>query len=71
MEFGIWFLWLFVGLLGRREIDVFFEDKAFSFQDYELYFLRWLYSSCVGLNGNKKLNFLGLVDCIMYERLRA
>jgi len=48
-----------------------FEDKALSFQEYKLYFLRLLFSWSIGLNGNKNLNFLGFVDCIMDESLRA
>ena len=32
LEFGIWFLWLFGGLLGRREIDVFFRTKLCHFK---------------------------------------
>jgi len=41
-----------------------FEDKALSFQDYRLYFLRLLYCWSVGHSGNKILNFLGFVNCI-------
>jgi len=48
-----------------------FEDKVLSFQKYKLYFLRLLFSWSIGLNGNKNLIFLGFVDCIMDESLRA
>ena len=48
-----------------------FEDKALSFQEYKLYFLRLLFSWSVGLNGYKNLNFLSFVDCLMDESLRA
>ena len=48
-----------------------FEDKVLSFQDLRSIFLRWLYSWSVGLSGNKNLNFLAFVDCIMDESLRA
>ena len=48
-----------------------FNDKVLSFQDFKLYFLRLLYSWIVGLSGNKNLNFLAFVDCIMDESLRA
>ena len=47
-----------------------FEDKALSFQEFKLYFLR-LFSWSSGLNGYKNLNFLGFIDCIMDETLRA
>ena len=48
-----------------------FEDKTSSFQDFKLYFLRWLYSWSVGFNGDKFVNFWGFVDWIMDESLRA
>ena len=48
-----------------------FDDKVLSCQDFKRYFLRWLYSWSVGLSGNKNLNFLAFVDCIMDESLRA
>ena len=47
-----------------------FKDKALSFQKYKLYFLR-LFNWSIGLNGNKNLNFLGFVYCIMDESLSA
>ena len=71
MEFGTWFLWLFGGLLGRREIVVFLRTKSFLFQDFNLYFLMLLYSWSVGLSGDKELNFLAFIDCIMDESLGA
>ena len=48
-----------------------FDDKAVLLQDFKLYFLRLFYSWSVGLCGNKSLNFLAFVDCIMDESLRA
>jgi len=48
-----------------------FEDKVLSFQDFKLYFLRLWYSWSVGLSGNKDLNFLAFVDCIMDESVGA
>jgi len=48
-----------------------FEDKILSFQDFKLYFLRLLYSWSVGLSGDKQLNFLAFIDCIMDESLRT
>jgi len=39
-----------------------FDDKALSFQDFRLYFLRLHYSWNVGLNGDKFVNFMGFVD---------
>jgi len=47
-----------------------FEDKTLSFKEYKLYCLRLSFSWSIGLNGNKNLNFLGFVDCIMDESLR-
>ena len=47
------------------------QDKALSFQDFKHYFLRLLYSWSVGLNGDKFVNLMGFVDCIMDESLRA
>jgi len=44
-----------VGYLEERNRPI-FEDKALPFQD-KLYFLMWLYSWSVGLNGNKIANF--------------
>ena len=48
-----------------------FEGKVLSFQDFKLYFLRLLYNWSVGLSGNKELNFLAFIDCIMDESLKA
>ena len=48
-----------------------FQDEALSFQEYKLYFLRLLFNWSIGLNGNKNLNFLSFVDCIMDKSLRA
>ena len=52
---------------NRRIFDV----KVLSFHDFELYFLRLLYSWSVGLCGFKNLNFLASVDCIMDESVRV
>ena len=38
---------------------------------FKLYFLRFLFSWNSGLNGYKHLTFLGFIDCIMDESLRA
>ena len=48
-----------------------FKDKALSFQEYKLYFLRLLFTWSIGLNGYKNLNFLGFVDYIMDQSLRV
>ena len=48
-----------------------FEDKVLSFQEFKLYFLRLLFSWSSGLIGYKNLTFLGFIDCIMDESLRA
>jgi len=59
-----------VGLLGRREIIVFFRTKSYRLKILGSIFLR-LYSWSVGLSGNKDLNFLAFVDCIIDEILRV
>jgi len=48
-----------------------FEDNALSFQDFKFHFLRFSYSLSVGLNGDKFVDFMGFLDCIMDESLRA
>ena len=48
-----------------------FDDIAGSFQEFKLYFLRLLYSWSAGLCGNRSVNFLAFVDCIMDESIRA
>ena len=48
-----------------------FEDKTLSLQDFKLYLLRLLYSWRARLSGDKELNFLAFIDCIMDESLRA
>ena len=63
-----WAVWWATWKERNRHI---FEDKASSFQEFELYFLRWFHSWSVGLSGNKNLKFLAFFDCIMDESLRA
>ena len=48
-----------------------FEDKALSFQDFNLYFLETLYSWSQVLNGGLNVSLLDFVDKIMYESLQA
>jgi len=42
-----------------------FENKALPFQDFKHYFFRLFYSWRAQLNGDKIVNFMGFVDCIM------
>ena len=55
----------------KGEKSTYLEDKALSFQDFKLYFSRLLLGWSVGLIGDKFVNFMRFVDCIMDESLTA
>jgi len=64
----VWCVWLFGGVLGRREIAGFF---SMSFQDFKLHFLRTLYNSSQVLNHSTNSTFLDFADRNVVESLMA
>jgi len=62
--FAIWGIW-------RERNSKIFQGKGRSFQDFQLYFLRTLYSRSQVLSCGIELTFLDFFDMIIIETLRA